>query len=152
MPESASYLSFCNCKATAQEISSSPGVCLTIPFPLPFPFPISFPFPFPSFVPFPYPVPFSPPCVSSSPSLSSLSLPSPGQLLPPLGALGSAQFSSSSSSSIISSQFSGLMARKSPGLYCQQLGGLIFPLRSSLPYQENRSPVRLTFPELVLCG
>ena len=144
MPESASYLSFCNCKATAREISSPPVVRLTIPFPL------RFPFPFTSFVPFPFPVPFSPPCVSSPPSPLSLSLPSPGQFLPPLGAPGSAQFSSSSYSSIISSQFSGLTPRKSPGLYCREIGGSIFTLRSSLPYQEKRSPVRSTFPDQVL--
>jgi hypothetical protein len=154
MSDSASYVSFCNCKATAREISSPPGVCLTIPFPLlfPFPFPCPFPFPFPSLVRFPFPVPFAPPCVSSSPSPLSLSLPSPGWLLPPLGAPGSAQFSSSSSSSIISSQFSGLTARKSPGFYCLQRRGSIFALRTSLPYQENHSPVHLTFPELVVCG
>jgi len=88
----------------------------------------------------------------TSPSPSSLSLPSPGRLLPPLGAPGSAQFSSSSSSSIISSPFGGLTARMSPGSYCQQLGGSISALRSSLPYQEKHSPRHLTIPELVVCG
>jgi len=146
--ESASYILFCNCTATAREISSPPGVCLTIPFPLPFPFPFPFsflvifpfPFPFPSFVPFPFLVPVSPPCVTSSPSLSSLSMRWLRRLLPQLSAPGSAQLSSSSSSLIISSQFSGLTARKSPGLYCRQLGGSIFALGSSQLYQEKRSP------------
>ena len=161
MSESASYISFCNCKATAREISSPPGVCLTIPFPLlfpfPFPFSIAFPFsfafpflfPFPSSVPFSFLVFISPHCMSSSPSPSSLLMPSRGQLLPPLGAQESAQFWSSSPLSFISSQFSGPTARKLPGLYWQQLGGSIFALRSSLPYQEKRSLVHLTFPELV---
>jgi len=45
---------------------------------------------------------------------------------------------------------SGLTARMPPGLYCQQLGGSIFALRSSLPYHEKRSQVRLTFPSLVV--
>jgi len=90
--------------------------------------------------------------MSSSPSLSSLSSPSPGGLLPPLGPPGSAQFSSSSSSLIISSQFSGLLARMSPGLYCQQLGGSMCAVKSSLPYQEKRLLVHLTIPELVVCG
>jgi hypothetical protein len=49
-------------------------------------------------------------------------------------------------------QISSLMAKKSPGLYCQQLGGSIFALSSSLPYQEKRSPVRLTNPKWVVCG
>jgi hypothetical protein len=49
-------------------------------------------------------------------------------------------------------QFSGLTARKWPGLYCRQLSGSIFALRSALLYQEKRSQVRLTFPELVVCG
>ena len=39
----------------------------------------------------------------------------------------------------------------SPGSYCRQLGGSIFAQGSSLQYQENRSPVRLTCPELVVC-
>jgi len=129
-----------------------PGVCLTIPFPLPFPLPFPFPFPFPFFVPFPFPVPSSLPCVSSLPSPLSLSLPSPGWLLPTCGALGSAQSSSSSSSSNISSEFSGLTARKSPWLYCWQHGGSIITLTSLTPYQVNPSRVRLTFPELFVCG
>jgi hypothetical protein len=57
----------------------------------------------------------------------------------------------SSSSSNISSQFSGQMSRKSPGLYYRQLGGSIIVLRLSLPYQGKCSPVCLTFPELVVC-
>jgi hypothetical protein len=157
MSESASYISFCNGKATAREISSPPGVGLTIPFPLsfhfPFPSSVAFPFtfPFPSVVPFPFMVLFSLPWVSSSSSLSSLSLPSPEQILPPFGPLGSDLFSSSSSSSIISFQFRGVTARKSPHLICRPLGGSIFALRSSLPYQEKRTPVCLNFPELVIC-
>jgi len=99
------------------------------PFPFPFscPFPssvalpfsfsssIAFRFPFSSFAPVCFLVPYSPPCMSSSHSLSSVSLPLPAWLLPPLGARGSAQFSSSSLWNI-SSQYSGLLARKSPGL------------------------------------
>ena len=134
----------------AWEISSPPGVCLTIPFPLPFPFPFLFLFPFPSIVPFPFLDPFSPPCVSSSPSPLSLSSPSPGWYLPLLGAPASTQVSSSSSSLIISSQFSGLTARKSPGLNCRQLGGWILAQRSLLPYQHNHLPERLSFPVLVV--
>jgi len=160
MSESASCISFYNCKATAWNPSSPPGVCLTIPVPLPFPFPfpfpssVAFPFPFPFpfpfsvALPFPFPycvaftfqVPFAPRCISSSRSLSSFWLPSPRWLLPPLGAPRSAQFSSLSSSAIISSQLSGLMARKLPGLYCRQLCGSIFALRSAQQYQEKRSP------------
>jgi len=60
--------------------------------------------PFTSCFPFDFAVPFSPPWVSCSPSLSSMSLPSPESILPPLGAAQSAQFSSSSFSSIVSSQ------------------------------------------------
>jgi len=156
MSESASHLSFCNSRATAQEISSPPGVCLTIsfplPFPFPFPFPSTFPFPFQYIVHLAFPVPFSLLCMSSSPSLSSLSLPSLGRLLPQLCTPGSTQFSSSSSLSIISSRFGCLTARKWPSLYCWQLGGSIFALRSSLPYQERCSLVHLTFPGLVVCG
>jgi hypothetical protein len=133
-------------------VSESASYSLTIPFPSPFPFPFPVSYPFPSFVPFPFPVPISLPCVSSSPSPSSLSLSSPERLRPPLSAPGSAQFSSSSSSSIISSQFSGPTARKSTGLYCRQLGGSIFALRSSLWYQEKRSLVHLIIPKLVVCG
>jgi hypothetical protein len=161
MSKSASDISFCKCKATAREISFPPGGCVTMPFPVPFPFPFHFPFPFPfsvafpfpspSFVPFPFLVPFLPRCDTSSPSQLSLSLPSPGWPLPLLGAPGSAQFSSSSSSSIVSSQFSGLTATKSPGSHCRQLGSSIFALRSLPLYQEKRSPVPLTFPELVVC-
>jgi len=78
--ESASYLSFCNCKPTAREISSPPGVCFTIHFRLQVPFPFSFPFHFASCVHSPFTVPFSPPCLFSSPSPLPLSLPSPGRL------------------------------------------------------------------------
>jgi len=166
MSEAAPYITCCNCRATVRGISSCPWICLPIPFPLPFPipfpissciaFPIPFPFevtfPFPSFVPFAFPVAFSQPCLSSSPSPSPLWLPSLGHLHPRLGADGSAQFSSLSFSSIMSSQFSGLRAKLSPSLYCQQHGSSIFALRSSLPYQEKRSPVRWTFPELLVCG
>jgi len=114
---------------------------LPLPFPFLFPFPFAFPDPFPFSCPFPssvallfsfsssiafrfpfssfapvcFLVPYSPPCMSSSHSLSSVSLPLPAWLLPPLGARGSAQFSSSSLWNI-SSQYSGLLARKSPGL------------------------------------
>jgi len=134
----------------------SPGVCLTIPFPSPFPFPFPFastvafpfpfPFPFPSSVAFPYPLPsfvacpflvhVLPPCMSSSPSPSSVSLPSRGRRFPPVGTQGSAQCSSSSSSSIISFQFGGLQAMKSPSLYCRQLCGSIFALILLLLYQD----------------
>ena len=141
MTEFASYLSFCHCTATARQISSPRVDCFKMPSLLPFPFPFPFPLPFPSFVPFPFPVPFSPPCVSSSPSPFSLSLASPGRLLPPLRAPGSPQFSSPSSSSIISSQFSGPTPRKSPRSYCRQVGGSLFALRSSLPCQQKCSLV-----------
>ena len=90
--------------------------------------------------------------MSSSLSHSWLSLASLGRLLPPLGATGFSQFPSSSSRLIISSQFSGLTARTSPGLYCWQLVGSISTLRSLLLYQEKRSPVHLSSPELVVCG
>jgi len=87
--------------------------------------------------------------MSSSLSPLSLSLPLPGRLLPPLGATGSAQLSSSSSSLIISSRTSELTARKSPGLYYRQLGGSISALRSSLPYQEKHSLAQWIIPEVV---
>jgi len=161
MSKSASYISFCNCNNMAQMIESPPDVCLTIPFPLqfpftfsyPFPFPssVGFPFPFPSFLPFPFPVPFSPPHLSS-PWPLSLSLPSPGWILLPLSSPGSAQFWSSSSSSIISSWFCHLTSRKSSGFYCWQRGGSIFARGSSLPYHEKCSPVGLNISKLVVCG
>jgi len=81
-----------------------------------------------------------------------LSLPLRRQLLPLLGTPGSTQLSSSSSLSIMASQFSGIMARKSAGLYCWQLGGSFFAMRSLLLYEEKCTPVRLTLPELVVCG
>jgi len=163
MSEAASYVSFCHCNATAREISSLPGVCFTIhfhvPFLFPFPFPslIAFPFPIPfqflSFVSVSFPVPFSQPYMFSSPSASSLSLWSLGRLIPPLGAVASGQFSSSPLvSSIISCQFRGPTARKSPRLYCWQLGDSILALGSSLLCQEKRTLVRMTFLKLVICG
>jgi len=133
-------------------------------FQFPFPFPtsvacpfsflssIAFRFPFPFSVPLLPPGAFSPPCVSSLPLTSALLLPSPERLLPPLGIPGSSQISSSSSLSIISSQFRGRMTSKSPGLYHRQLGGSNFGLGSSQPYQQKRSGVRLTFPDLVISG
>jgi hypothetical protein len=128
-----------------------PGICLTISCPLQFRFPFPFRFTFPSFVPFAFLVPMSQPCVSSSHSPSSLLLSLAAQLLPLLGPLGSTMFASSSCSSINSTQFSCLTARKSPGVYCPQLGAYIIPLISLLQCQEKRSQVRLTFPDLVVC-
>jgi len=72
-----------------------------------------------------------------------------GRPIPPVGIRGSTQSSSSSSSSIIWFQFSGKLAMKSPCLNCRQPGGSIFAMGSSLLYQEKRSMVRVTFPELV---
>jgi len=124
-----------------------------LPHPRPFPLPVlsRLPFPLPISVPYPFPVLLSPPCVSASPLQWSLLLASRRQLLPPLSAPVSAQFSSSLFSSIIWSQFSARTATKSPGLWFRQLGGSIFVLRSVLPYQEKRSPVDLTFPKLDFC-
>jgi len=77
----------------------------------------------------------------------SLGLPWP--LLPLLWPPESAQISSSLSSSIISSQFSGLMARNWHALYCRQRGCSMFAVRSALPDQEKCWPVRFTFLRLV---
>jgi hypothetical protein len=108
-------------------------VPLLVPLPVPIWYPMLWCLPLPlpvfsciSFLPaifrsLPFPSYFSVPCVSSSPLLSSLSLPSPGRLLPPLCAPGSALFSSSSSLSITSSQFSGTTARKLHGLSAGRL-------------------------------
>jgi len=114
----------CNWKAKAPEILSSSGVFLPTPFPWPVHIPFTTPFPFsstatlsfplPTCIPFPVSVPFWPLGVSSwTWALSSL----PEPVLPPLGAPGSAQLSSSSSSSCILSQFSWAMLRNSPRVY-----------------------------------
>jgi len=172
MSESASWISLFNFIAMAREILFPPGVCVTLSFPLlfpllfpfpspvvfgfpflfPFPCSVTFPFPCPSVVPFPFPVTFSLPWVSSSPLPLSLSSPSPGRLLPLLSASGSAQFSTSFSSLIMSSQFSCPTGWMSPGLYCRQFGSSIITLRSLLSYKENCSLVRWIFPQLVISG
>jgi len=78
-------ISFSNFKAMEWELSSPPGVCVTIPFTVPhhIPNPFHFPFlfsvtisvPFSSFVPFLFTVPFSLPCMSSWPLILFLQLP-----------------------------------------------------------------------------
>jgi hypothetical protein len=143
--KSAADTFFCNCKAMAREISSPTGVCLTIPFTVPLPFPFPFLFSFLSSVAVPSPSNFMFASFSRSlshrpechphPLPSSLSLPSLGRLLPQLGASESAQFKSSSLSSIVLSQLCGIIARMSPGLNCRQREGSIFALRSSLRNQ-----------------
>jgi hypothetical protein len=160
--KSASDISLCNCKAVAREISSPAGVCSTISFPIPLdiPFPfcflfpslVAFPSPVPSSVPYPFVVPVSPLWESSSPSPWSLSFSSPGTLRPLLGALEYAHFSSSLSSSIIPSQFSGPTPRTSHIFYCQQFGGSILAMGSTLFHQEKRSLVHSTIPDLVFCA
>ena len=112
-------------------------VSLPLPLPVPSCLPLRHPFPhrLPGLICCVCPVPG--PCLTTPrlvpPLLSSLSLPSAGRLLPPLGAQGFAQVPSSSFVTSISSLFSGLTAGTLPGLYCLWLGGSIFALRSSLP-------------------
>jgi len=77
---------------------------------------------YPSCVPISVLVPISPPCLSSPLSPSSLSVQSPGQLIAPHHTWGCAQFPSSSSLSIISSELRGLTTRMSPVLCCGELG------------------------------
>jgi len=146
----------CMSKSMAWEITSPPGVNITIPFlspfgiPSPFPLPFSssvaFPLPFSSCVPFPFLVHCTPPCLFTWPLPSWWWFSSPGWVLLSPSDPRSAQFSLSSSSSIISSQFSGRMSSKLPGVYCRQLISWTVPLKSSLPWKEKCSPVRIPCP------
>jgi len=154
------------------ELSPS-GVWVLIPFPFPFPFPfhflfpfsyssdfpftfplsfsVTFPFTFPVFILFAFPLPFLLPRLSSSHLPSSLPLQWPGWFLPPLSDPGSTKLQSSSSWSVISSQFSSLTARRSPGLYCWKLGISIVALRSLLLYKEKHWTANVSFPKLFVC-
>jgi len=158
MSQSDSCIFFCNFNAPPQELSSPPEVCLAIHFPLPCPIP----FQFPSSVtfsclirlvaPFPFEVPASIPGLFSSPWQSSLSLSSTGRLIPLLGALGSADYTTSSFLWITSSPVSAPTFRQLPDSYCQKLGGSIVAMRFSQPYRENQSQAGVTLFEGVFSG